>query len=219
MKELKAGSMEEAIVLAVKELELHFSAKGATLPFEYSPKTGRFTAVDSEFLSFVNNMRAIRTIGKRSRDFECTVAQRLDERTTGAIHRVGHPRDIKKTREAFNLHLMTLGFDSPALYGREKDGGFDILWLLPVGSIPHKPIVSIQCKNSEYNIDHAHKSVATAAESFTRHAGLQPVVHVPCVLFNDYITRGMLRPKQMGFVPLGLSDLAPLEGKTPVELI
>jgi len=219
MKELKAVGPEDAFRSTVVKLEEHFNGKGAKLPFEYLPETGRFTATDPEFLSFVNDMRGMRTIGKRARDFECTVAQRLDQRTTGAIHRVGYPRDAKKTRAAFNKHLMTLGFDAAVLYGREKDGGFDILWLLPIGSMPHKPIVSVQCKNSEYNIDDAHKSVATAIESFTRHVGLQTTVHVPCVLFNDYISPTMLRRKPMGFVPLGLTDLAPLAGRIPVELI
>jgi len=49
----------------------------------------------------------------------------------------------------FNEHLRTLGFDRPVALGWDKDGGLDILWLLPIGSIPHRPIVSVQCKNGE----------------------------------------------------------------------
>jgi hypothetical protein len=219
IKKLKVNNAEETIPLAVTKLQEHFEGKGASLPFEYKSETGRFTAIDSEFLSFVNYMRDIRSSGKRSRDFECVVANRLGRRTTGAIHRVGHPRDKKKSRAAFNQHLETLGFERPVLYGRDKDGGLDILWLLPIGTIPHKPIVSIQCKNGEFNTDEAHKSVGTANGSFARHTGLQQLVYVPCVLFNDYIHIEMLSRRPMGFVPLGLTDLAPLRENILVNCI
>lgn len=208
MKSLKAASAEDTIPCAVRKLHEHFEAKDAKLPFEYEPVTGRFTAVDSEFLSFVNDMKEIRTIGRQARVFERTVASRLSKRATGSIHRVGFPRDTKRTKAQFNKYLTTLGFERPALFGKEKDGGFDILWLLPVGTIPHRPIVSVQCKNGEYNKDEALISVVTASESLSQHSGLQHQVHVPCVLFNDYISPEMLGPKQMNFVPLGLTDLA-----------
>ena len=35
-----------------------------------------------------------------------------------------------------------------------------------------------------------------------------PEVHLYCVLFNDYITPNVLPEKRVGFVPLGISDLA-----------
>jgi hypothetical protein len=44
-------------------------------------------------------------------------------------------------------------------------------------------------------------------------------VHVPCVLFNDYILPQRLTKKQLNFVPLGLTDLAGLVQKISVELI
>ncbi|TSA16615.1 hypothetical protein D4R75_13285 [bacterium] len=219
MKELKTLSMEDTVRGAVKKLESHFKAKGAKLPFEYLPDMGRFTAVDSEFLSFVNEMRGIRTIGKRSRDFECRVAHRIGIRTTGSIHRVGHPRDRKKKKVEFNKYLNTLGFSRPVLLGMEKDGGFDILWLLPLGTVPHRPIVSVQCKNGEFNMDAADTSVGAASRSFSQHGGLQPGVHVPCVLFNDYIRSEILTRKQLNFVPLGLSDLAAIAPPISVKLI
>jgi hypothetical protein len=105
------------------------------------------------------------------------------------------------------------------LYGRDKDGGLDILWLLPLGAIPHKPIVSVQCKNGVFNMDEAHKSVGTASGYLSRYIGLQNQVHVPCVLFNDYIYTEMFSPRQLNFVPLGLTDLAPLVSNLSVELI
>ena len=219
VKSLKAENAEDAIACAVEKLKEHFQAKGAKMPFAYEVDTGRFTAIDSEFLSFVSEMRNIRSIGKRSRDFECTVTQRLGQRATGALHRVGHPRDKKRTRKSFNKHLRKLGFDRPVLLGSEKDGGLDILWLLPVGAIPHRPIVSVQCKNGEFDLKEAYASVGTGSSSLARHSGLQPQVQVPCVLFNDYIYPEMLSPKPMSFVPLGLSDVASLEAKISVELI
>ena len=91
--DLKANSAEEAIKLAVEELGKHFKGKGAALPFDYEPSTGFFQAKDVEFLRFVKEMSGIRSSGRRSRDFECRVAERLQARATGTIHRVGHPRE------------------------------------------------------------------------------------------------------------------------------
>jgi hypothetical protein len=219
MKKLKAASVEATIPCAVNELQKHFEAKGANLPFSYDSQTGRFTATDSEFLSFVTEMKDMRSISNRSRDFECGVAGRLRSRATGTIHRVGHPRDKKKLQRQFNRYLRKLGFDQPVCLGREKDGGFDVLWLLPIGTIPHRPIVSVQCKNGEFEMDGADKSVAAAKRSFGQNHHLQPSVHVPCVIFNDYLHPQRLTQKPLEFVPLGLSDLASLKQSVSVDLI
>src|SRR5260370_23410210 len=136
-REMKANSTEDAIEHAVAALKAHFEAKGAQLPFEYDSPTGRFTARDQAYLAFIKDMSSIRSVAKRSRDFEYGVAERLGQRATGTVHRVGHPRDTKKKSKDFNAHLRTLGFVRPVLLGREKDGGLDILWLLPGGTIPH----------------------------------------------------------------------------------
>jgi predicted Holliday junction resolvase-like endonuclease len=218
-REMKATSTEEAIQRAVDVLRQHFEAKGSSLPFEYDPETGRFTAIDHDYLEFVKDMSNIRSINTKSRDFECGVATRLSQRATGSIHRVGHPRDLKRRSADFNAHLKTLGFSRPVLLGRDKDGGFDILWLLPVGTIPHRPVVSVQCKNGKFNMEVADQSVGAGSRSFSQHSGLQPSVHVPCVLFNDYIYPEILTRKQLNFVPLGLTDLAPVRQRISVELI
>jgi hypothetical protein len=216
---LKANSAEEAIGLAVGELKNHFKSKGATLPFEYERSTGMFQAKDAEFLGFVKEMSGIRSSGKRSRDFECRVAQRLQVRATGTIHRVGHPRDVKKKKTDFNEHLRALGFVRPVALGREKDGGLDILWHLPLGAIPHRPFVSVQCKNGKFDMDAAQASIGTGSMSLSQYAGLQASVHVPCVVFNDYVYSQRLTAKQWNFVPLGLTDLASLEQHVSIELI
>jgi hypothetical protein len=219
MMELKITRAEETIPRAVEKLQDHFESKGAALPFKYDQASGRFEAIDADFISFVNAMKSIRSIGKRSHDFECTVAHRLGQRTTGAIHRVGYPRDRKRTRSQFNSHMKTLGFSRPVAYGKEKDGGFDILWLPPLGAIPHRPIFSVQCKNGEFNMAEADASVGAGGRSLSQHAGLQLVVHTPCVLFNDYIYAEMLTPKQLNFVPLGLTDLTSIVPTASIELI
>jgi hypothetical protein len=136
----------------------------------------------------------------------------LSGRVYGEVHRVGSPRDTKRSRDAFNAHLQKLGFTKPVALGREKDGGFDILWLLPLGAIPHRPIVSVQCKNGEFSMEEADKSNGASRRSLGQHGGLQPGVHVLCVLFNDYICARKLTAKQLDFVPLGLSDVAQLSG-------
>lgn len=218
-KELKPASSDDTIKVAVEELKRHFESKNAKLPFSYDPATGRFTVVDKDFLSFLKDMNAIRGLGKRSRDFECDVAKWLGKRVTGAIHRVGSPRDIKKRRDEFNLHLRGLGFGRPVLLGKERDGGLDIIWLLPLGSLPHRPLVLVQCKNGEFNMDVAHASVGTSGISLSQHSGLQSLVHVPCVLFNDYVYPERLTSKQLNFVPLGLTDLATIQDLISVDLI
>ncbi len=218
-REMQAASSEEAVQKAVEKLRAHFEAKGAKLPFSYDSNTGRFTAIDHEFLAFVKDMNSIRSIGKKSRDFECKVAQRLGKRVTGSIHRVGHPRDKKTKKNEFNNYLRSLGFERPVSWGKEKDGGFDILWLLPLGAIPHRPIVSVQCKNGEFNMKEADASVGAGGRSLSQHAGLQLGVHTACVLFNDYIYAEILTPKQLNFVPLGLTDLASIEPMCSIELI
>src|SRR5579883_1565767 len=141
VKSIKGSTHLDAIPRAVAQLEDHFKQRSSALPFRYDRNTGTFTMSDPGYVQFINDMQSIRGLGKRSRDFECTVAHRLKDRATGAIHRVGHPRDRQKTRALFNAHLKLLGFERPVLYGHEKDGGLDILWLLPLGAIPHTPIV------------------------------------------------------------------------------
>jgi hypothetical protein len=218
-RQMRANSTEEAITSAVAALKAHFEAKGALLPFEYDPTTGRFTARDRDYLIFIKEMSGIRSIAKRSRDFEYSVAGRLGQRATGEIHRVGHPRDTRKKKKDFNAHLRTLGFAKPVLLGQEKDGGFDILWMLPIGTIPHRPFVSVQCKNGKFDMKAADASIGAGSRSFAQHAGLQASIHVPCVLFNDYIEPAGLTSKRLNFVPLGLTDLASLRENVAVECI
>ena len=218
-RQMKAGSADDAIERAVKGLREHFRLKDSKLPFDYEARTGLFTATDADFLGFVDAMRGIRSINTRSRDFECTVATWLGKRVTGAVHRVGHPRDTKKKSKEFNKHLRTLGFQGPVLLGKEKDGGLDILWMLPLGTQPHRPLVSVQCKNGVFKMEAADISLGAGTRSLSQHGRLQAGVHVPCVLFNDYLSPDIMTSKQMNFVPLGLSDLAAMETKVSVELI
>lgn len=217
---MKAADTTDAIHKAVEALQEHFEARSAKLPFAYDGPTGRFIALDLEYLKFVKEMSGIRSLGGKSRVFECSVAGRLGKRATGSVHRVGHPRDKKKTKKAFNEHLEQLGFEKPVLLGQDKDGGFDILWALPLGALPHRPLISVQCKNGEYNVGEADKSVGAGGRSLSQHGGLQMHVHVFCVLFNDYIWRERLTKKSLGFVPLGLTDLAaPAQSTADIVLI
>src|SRR5205823_5476382 len=218
-REMKASDADDAIRRAVNALENHFKSKDSKLPFAFDSQTNLFTIIDQDFLGLIKNMSSIRSISKRSRDFECTVAEWLGKRATGAIHRVGHPRDTKKKSKDFNKHLQTLGFKNPVLLGREKDGGLDILWLLPLGTLPHRPLVLVQCKNGEFKMEAADVSLGAATRSLGQHGRLQATVHVPCVLFNDYLYPDIVTTKQMNYIPLGLSDLAARETKISVHLI
>jgi len=218
-KQMGAANAADAIDRAVDSLRKHFESKESTLPFNYDSATGQFGATDPDFLAFVKEMSSIRSISTRSRDFECTVAEWLAKRATGAVHRVGHPRDLKKKSKDFNQHLRGLGFKEPVLLGQEKDGGLDILWLLPLGTLPHRPMVVVQCKNGEFKMEAADASVGAATRSLGQHGRLLANVHVPCVLFNDYLYPEIITTKQMNYVPLGLSDLAAMQKQISVELI
>jgi hypothetical protein len=122
-------------------------------------------------------------------------------------------------RPDFNAYLKTIGFAEDVALGKEKDGGLDILWLLPIGTIPHRPIVSVQCKNSEFDIEEGDVSVGAGNRSLGQHRRLQPSVHVPCVLYNDYLYPEVVTPKAMNFVPLGLTDLSPMVNIVTTEAI
>jgi hypothetical protein len=217
--ETRTATPEQAMQSAVKLLEEHFRTKGSRLPFTYDPQTGQFAARDIQYLCFIKQMSDIRSIPKRSRDFELGVLDKLTARVTGALHRVGHPRDKLRLRHEFNAHLKKIGFKRNVLLGKEKDGGFDILWVLPIGSKPHQPIVSVQCKNGAFKLADADVSVGSGKRSFGEHGGLQADVHVPCVLFNDYLYPEVTPAKAMNFVPLGLTDLSPLETAISSEAI
>jgi len=65
--ELNVSNSRMAIQKAVEALKEHFAGKGADLPFSYDENSGRFTAVDNNYLEFVRLMSNIRSIGKRSK--------------------------------------------------------------------------------------------------------------------------------------------------------
>src|SRR5271157_3684083 len=208
--ETHSSSSEDAIRAAVDWLDMHFRGKGSSLPFAYDPDSGRFTALDAPYLQFIERMKSIRTLGKRSQEFELAVLEKLKGRVTGSLHRVGHPRITKRKQSQCNAYLRTLGFTGDVLIGKDKDGGLDILWFLPLGSKPHRPIVSVQCKNGVFDMDEGDKSVGAGHRSLGLHGRLSANVHVPCVLYNDYLYPEMVTPKPMNFVPLGLTDLSPM---------
>lgn len=214
----KAATSEDAITQAVTLLTEHFLAKGSRLPFTYEPTTGRFTAEDRVYLRFITQISNIRSLGKKGKDFELSVLERLRVRAIGSLHRVGHPRQHRKKKKQFNSYLKNLGFGK-VLLGREKDGGFDILWVLPIGTVPHQPIVCVQCKNAAFDIQDADKSCGVCSRSLGEHTGLLHTVHVQCVLFNDYISPDFLTKKKLGFIPLGLSDLIELTVPLTVHVI
>jgi hypothetical protein len=207
--ECRRSDDDGALNDAVDSLSKHFASKGASLPFSYDSTTGRFTSLDAQYIDFVDMMRNIRSNPNKSSEFEQQATERLALRTTGVIHRVGWKRTKYQQAAKFNQYLQEhVGFTRNVLLGKEKDGGLDILWAPPLGSFPHRPLVSVQCKNGEYDREVADGSLGTSKASLDRQDGLFPDVHIYCVLFNDYITPEILPEKRVGFVPLGISDLA-----------
>jgi hypothetical protein len=197
-----------AVQKALLTLAAHFKARGSDLPFQYDHASRTFTVRDKDYIEFVATASSIRGVGKRSRVFEEAMTRRLSLRGSGTFYRVGWPRGTRKKRREFITYLRNLGFNNKVIFGREKDGGLDVLWLLPLGAVPHRPIVSIQCKNGSFSLPQADQSNGPARRSLGCHRGLQVNVHTLCVVFNDYIDKRILAPKAFDFVALGLSDLA-----------
>lgn len=199
----------EAFTMAVTELAEHFVDKGSRLPFEFDQQTGEFRAEDSDYISFIAFAASKRGLGGMiARDFEVQTLERLAKRVTGVLHRVGTPRTQNNKKKDFVRHLRTLGFDEDCLEPRDKDGGLDILWLPPLGTVPLRPIVSVQCKNSSFDLAAANESFGRAHTTFQRHSHVRGQNGLYFVVFNDYIDKTYIgRAKGWPFIPLGLSDL------------
>jgi hypothetical protein len=117
---------------------------------------------------------------------------------------------VYKRLGQINAYLRSIGFQGTVLRGKEKDGGLDILWFPPLGAKKYRPIVSIQCKNGLFDMKEANSSKEFGQRSLDEHRGLKSDIHVPCVVFNDYLTPESFGTKAMNFVPLDLTDLAAL---------
>lgn len=205
---------EDALRLSVNFLSAHFAGKGSRLPFDYDHSTGVVRPLDVEFIRFVNAMIAVRTTGKESKAFETAVCARLAGRLrSGDLHNVGWPRSTRTRLAEIVEYLQLLGFDQGVLRGRDKDGGLDILWLPPLGTVPVRPLVSFQCKNSRFRegaIREAHQSAVVASRSIARHSAMRSHgVYMCYVVFNDYLDAS-IRDMATGlsYAPLGLTDLA-----------
>ncbi len=212
-----------AVGRALDYLREHFRKRGSRLPFRFDARTNEYRAVDTDYIAYISLASAIHGSGAESKEFELATAKRLTARLTGSIRRVGSPRDKKKKKSEFNKYLHGLGFKENVLAkGRGVgDAGFDILWLPPLGAIPLRPIVSVQCKNSGYNRDEGYKSVARARQSMANHSALTALeTYMFFVVYNDYIDeRYAETEKNIIFVPLGLNDLAPLRAKVDSEYL
>ncbi|MFZ3199717.1 MAG: hypothetical protein WA175_01055 [Candidatus Acidiferrales bacterium] len=209
----KEPATTTAVTKALDYLRRHFEKRGSVLPFEYDLNTGRVTAVSREFIDFVADAQDKRTGPKESRAFEVAISDQMAKKLTGILRRVGWPRKRHKTGRQFAAYLIEeFGFRKGVLVGRDKDGGFDLLWFPPLGAFPFRAVVSIQCKNSLYDRRAGFESVGRAKQTLRRHSHASSEEgHLHCVIYNDYIDEGVMdNARDAGFVPLGLSDLAPL---------
>jgi len=202
-----------ALTKALKYLEKHFDARGAKLPFSYDLDTGHFVSLDAEYIEFVAEAQDRRSLAKEGRHFELSTSKHIASKLTGIVQRVGSPRKSHKTRAQFAAYLAKeFGFDQDVLVGNDQDGGLDILWFPPLGAFPFRAMVSIQCKNSLYDRADGLASVGRAKQCLSRHSHASADEgHLHCVIYNDYIDEKILvHARNVGFIPLGLSDLAPL---------
>jgi hypothetical protein len=215
----KKTATHAAVAWALDYLRRHFEARGALLPFSYDLQTGRLTVINREYVNFVFKAQEQRSKPKESKDFESATSKHLALRLTGIVRRVGSPRKKHKSRAKFAAHLVKeFHFRKGVLVGQDKDGGLDILWFPPLGAFPFRAMVSIQCKNALYDRGEGLESVGRASQTLRRHShATAEENHLHCVLYNDYIDeRVMEHARDAGFVPLGLSDLAPLT--TPISV-
>lgn len=209
----REASSTAAVAKALLYLQKHFEARGSALPFSYDLATGRVTAVNREYIDFVSYAEDQRSIQRGSKGFEVATANHIARKLTGILRRVGSPRARYKTRKQFAGYLVKeFGFEEGVLVKNDQDGGFDILWFPPLGAFPFRAVVSIQCKNSPYNRDEGFKSVGRAKQTLSRHPYARAEeCHLHCVLYNDYIDERIVEhARHAEFIPLGLSDLAPL---------
>jgi hypothetical protein len=207
-----------AVAKALDYLRKHFEKRGSALPFRYDLLTGKATALNPEYIDFVSDAQDQRTTPKEAKNFEIATSRHLATKLTGILRRVGSPRAKYKGRGQFANYLGTFGFEKNVLVRNDKDGGFDILWFPPLGAFPFRAMVSLQCKNSTYNREEGFKSVGRAKQSFLRHSYARAEeCHLHCVVYNDYIDEKVMEnARHAEFVPLGLSDLAPLT--VPISL-
>lgn len=215
----RESATSTAIARALDYLREHFAARGSVLPFSYDLANGRVATVNREYIDFVSDARNQRSIAKESRDFEVATAKHIAKRLTGMVRRVGDPRKKHKECKQFAAYLVKeFGFEKGVLVGRDRDGGLDILWFPPLGAFPFRAMVSIQCKNSFYDRDAGLTSVGRAKQTLGRHSYARAEeCHLHFVLYNDYIDENVMgHARHACFVPLGLSDLAPLT--TPMSL-
>lgn len=214
-------SGDQAIQGAVDFCSDHFKSKNARLPFNFAFNSMTFSATDPAYLSFVSAASSVRHFGNpQARWFEYAVCKRLELKlSVGEIHNVGSPRTSKAKVEDFRQHLALLGFENSAVSEHTQDAGLDVIWLPPIGTVPVRPIVSLQCKNSRLDFDDASSSVASSRKAFAHHAFLrQCETYLCCVVFNDYIgTQALPRVSGWTFVPLGLTDLA--KSATPFQSV
>jgi hypothetical protein len=210
-KSFRETETSRAFERAVEAISAHFHEKRARLPFTYDLPTRRFTPTDRDYLAFIAFARAHRSVGGReSEEFEIQTLHRLRLRVTGDLHRVGVPRTLLRRKNQIIPYLRRLGFDANVLEKKDQDGGFDILWLPPLGTIPLRPVVSLQCKNGPFDEGEATKSAGRAQRSLSRHSHVRSCGFIKFVVFNDYIEPQSFIGRAAGwiFLPLGLTDLA-----------
>jgi hypothetical protein len=223
LQAIKSWSQETvsstAVTKALNYLTKHFEARGSALPFSYDANTGRVAVLNREYIDFVSDAQEQRSVPNESMDFEIATSKHLASRLTGIVRRVGWPRKKFKSGKKFAAYLIQeFAFRKGVIVGHDRDGGLDILWFPPLGAFPFRAMVSIQCKNSLYDREQGLQSVGRARQTLRRHshAGAEEN-HLHCVVYNDYIDeRLMTHSRDAGFVPLGLSDLAPLTTQVSV---
>lgn len=211
----KETEAARAVDNAVAYLSAHLVGKGSQLPFAFDPPTRRFDALDTPYLQFITAARAGRGVGGTdAKAFEIAIMERLSRRLTGILHHVGTPRENDNSKARFLSYLVDQGWDDEALEAHDKDGGFDILWWPPLGAVPLRPVVSVQCKNSSFHEGEAAQSAGRALRTLARNRYV-PRHHLACVVFNDYIDATYeKRARGWIFLPLGLTDFG--EISTPL---
>ena len=203
------SSPDESVRKCLTSLAGHFSRRSSKLPFTFDRKTLFFRVTNKKFVDFVALARSIRSEGDESKTFEVAAAHRLFSMITGEVRRIGWPRAECSEVAQFREYLQRFGFEDYAVEQNDRDCGFDVIWFPPLGAVPLRAMISLQCKNSSVDFGDAMASIGRARRTLARHSVLRaPEATLFYVLFNDYIDE-LAFGKYTGwpFVPLGLTDL------------
>ena len=213
-RELKAGSAQDAIKALKNFLEEYFKDRHSPPIIEISVNPNRIRIVSNDSAKFIKAAMRVRNNQRNAKEFENIISDELSKKLTGEVINIGYPRKDKKVR-IFKDKLKELGIDVSILRKKVKDGGLDILWVLPLGKRSEIPFVNFQCKNKDIPGKDVDASVIEARRTFARHTYFKNPELMPIfVVMNTYLCEEIVAGSSgQGYVYLGLTEILSHSGR------